>query len=147
MASQIIVRKGGWPVILIVLVVCSVTCIPIIGILAAVALPAYNNYTIRAKSSEVILAASSLRSDIQEYSQSMKRLPTSSEIDVPSPDCRFVESIDWDGARIEVVANQSNVGAALTLTLTPVFDTAEGVITYWDCSAPVGQKFAPSSCR
>src|SRR5947208_12765942 len=44
--------------------------VAIIGILAAVALPAYQDYTIRAKMSEVILAMSSCRTSITEVYQS-----------------------------------------------------------------------------
>src|SRR5262245_27904220 len=44
--------------------------VAIIGILAAVALPAYQNYTIRAKVSELILAASACRTTITEVIQS-----------------------------------------------------------------------------
>src|SRR6185369_1710383 len=43
--------------------------VAIIGILAAVALPAYQNYTVRAKVSEVISAASACRTTITEYIQ------------------------------------------------------------------------------
>ena len=43
--------------------------VAIIGILAAVALPAYQDYTIRAKLSEVVLAASSCRTSITETVQ------------------------------------------------------------------------------
>jgi len=45
--------------------------VAIIGILAAVALPAYQDYTIRAKNSEVILAASTCRTTITEAIQSL----------------------------------------------------------------------------
>ena len=44
--------------------------VAIIGILAAVALPAYQDYTKRAKMSEVILAASACRTSITEIVQS-----------------------------------------------------------------------------
>ena len=44
--------------------------IAIIGILAAVALPAYQDYTVRAKVSEVVLAASQCRTTITETVQS-----------------------------------------------------------------------------
>src|SRR5712691_13565629 len=44
--------------------------VAIIGILAAVALPAYQDYTVRAKMSEVVLAASSCRTTISEVWQS-----------------------------------------------------------------------------
>src|SRR5256884_187473 len=50
--------------------------VAIIGILAAVALPAYQDYTIRAKNSEVILAASACRTTITEVVQSATSLPT-----------------------------------------------------------------------
>src|SRR2546422_1443530 len=43
--------------------------VAIIGILAAVALPAYQDYTVRAKMSEVILAASACRTSITEVYQ------------------------------------------------------------------------------
>ena len=43
--------------------------VAIIGILAAVALPAYQNYTVKARVSEVILAASSCRSTITDIVQ------------------------------------------------------------------------------
>lgn len=49
--------------------------VAIIGILAAVALPAYQDYTIRAKMSEVILAGSACRTSITEVVQSSSTLP------------------------------------------------------------------------
>src|SRR5437016_14620066 len=49
--------------------------VAIIGILAAVALPAYQDYTIRAKMSEVILAMSSCRTSITEVYQSGPTTP------------------------------------------------------------------------
>src|SRR5664279_2025312 len=49
--------------------------VAIIGILAAVALPAYQDYTKRAKLSEVILAASGCRTSITEVYQSATALP------------------------------------------------------------------------
>ncbi len=44
--------------------------VAIIGILAAVALPAYQDYTVRAKISEVVLAASACRTTVTETVQS-----------------------------------------------------------------------------
>ena len=49
--------------------------VAIIGILAAVALPAYQDYTVRAKASEVVLAASACRTSITEVVQSSSSLP------------------------------------------------------------------------
>ena len=50
--------------------------VAIIGILAAVALPAYQDYTVRAKVSEVVLAASSCRTGITEAVQNVERRPS-----------------------------------------------------------------------
>ncbi len=50
--------------------------VAIIGILAAVALPAYQDYTARAKMSEAILAASACRTSITETVQSIDTMPT-----------------------------------------------------------------------
>ncbi len=50
--------------------------VAIIGILAAVALPAYQDYTVRAKMSEVVLAASSCRTSVTEIYQSSSSVAT-----------------------------------------------------------------------
>ena len=49
--------------------------VAIIGILAAVALPAYRDYTVRAKVSEVVLAASSGKTSVSEYVNTSGALP------------------------------------------------------------------------
>src|SRR5688572_25613693 len=53
--------------------------VAIIGILAAVALPAYQDYTARAKMSEAILAASACRTSVTESAQSSSTLPGSGQ--------------------------------------------------------------------
>ena len=49
--------------------------VAIIGILAAVALPAYQDYTVKAKVSEIVLAASACRTNVSEVYQSTSNLP------------------------------------------------------------------------
>lgn len=53
--------------------------VAIIGILAAVALPAYQDYTVRAKMSEVVLAGSQCRTSITEVFQTGTSLPTGAD--------------------------------------------------------------------
>lgn len=121
--------------------------VAIIGILAAVALPAYQNYTIRAKVSELMLAASSARTCITEAAQTNSGSVPASVAD----DCSIAivgkvtgATVGSDGL-ITVTGDtaSSSVGAEVTVTLTPT--ASEGTLT-WACSGnPV--KYVPGSCR
>jgi type IV pilus assembly protein PilA len=118
--------------------------IAIIGILAAVALPAYNNYTIRAKASEVMLAASALRADIQEYNQTEGGLPAAGgDYSVANP-TTMVSSVRWDGSRIIAEASTGALGTALTIYMKA--ESTDGVIDGWTCTAS-NSKYVPANCR
>ena len=54
--------------------------VAIIGILAAIALPAYKDYTVRAKVSELILAGSAGKVQVAEYFQVNGALPTAAQL-------------------------------------------------------------------
>ena len=143
--------------------------VAIIGILAAVALPAYQDYTVRAKASEVILAASSCRTTITELVQA------SSSPDIvaalAATPCTFTASkyvasgtVGLLG-EINVVGNHTNLGGGLTaatagITLSPrdsagaelVPATAGGsTFAEWKCgptaAAPMPAKYLPGSCK
>ena len=148
--------------------------VAIIGILAAVALPAYKDYTVKARMSEVVLAASQCRTTISETIQTMNPTATLSGTNAYGCDAtnptKMVASITADAAtgRITVVPHASNLGqspafnpASDYLTLTPRRDSAgtaykldaanggQGTQVYdWECkSAGAAAKYAPGSCR
>ncbi len=126
--------------------------VAIIGILAAVALPAYQDYTVRAKVSELMLAASSARTCVTEAYQSSggTTVPTTVAADCSIAPLGKVGSATVAGgasAVITVTANSaaSAVGAAATVILTGTVHTAAGTLT-WVCSGnPL--KYVPGSCR
>ena len=66
--------------------------VAIIGILAAVALPAYQDYTIRARASEVILAASSARTAVTEAAQNANGVMTSVGANIVIGTSKFVSA-------------------------------------------------------
>jgi type IV pilus assembly protein PilA len=141
--------------------------VAIIGILAAVALPAYQDYTKRAKLSEVILAASACRTTITEVYQSGSTTPAADGwgCESSSSTSKYVTSIHTtvNGA-ITVVAQgiDANLIDTKAVTLIPA-DSAGAVLTYsgggvainrWVCGSAtltpattIPAKFLPGSCR
>ena len=147
--------------------------VAIIGILAAVALPAYKDYTIKARMAEVVLAASQCRTTISETVQSMNLTSVLSGTNAFGCDAtnptKMVASISADAGTgaITVVPHATNLGqtpaftTSDTITLTPRKDSAgagyalgaanggQGTQVYeWRCtSAGNAARYAPGSCR
>lgn len=123
--------------------------VAIIGILAAVALPAYQDYTIRAKVSELMLAGSAARTCITELYQSVggTAIPTTVGTDCSiAAGGKVVSASISSLGRVDVVGSTAttSVGAAVTVTLTPVTNAA-GSLT-WTCSGS-NNRYVPGSCR
>ena len=72
--------------------------VAIIGILAAVALPAYQTYTVKAKVSEVVLAASQCRTTISEVYQTGTVVPTAGNwgCESASASSKYVQQVTTD---------------------------------------------------
>ena len=136
--------------------------VAIIGILAAVALPAYQDYTARAKVSEIVLAASACRTTITEVVQSATTLPGAGDwgCESSSATSMYVASIDTDGDGVVTVTAGTGINGEVDgadLTLIPsssatavVAPTAGGTINRWICGGTgttIPAKFLPGSCR
>jgi type IV pilus assembly protein PilA len=144
--------------------------VAIIGILAAVALPAYQDYTARAKMSEAILAASACRTSVTETVQSVSgTLPGPGlwgcESKTGTQVSKYVNAIQTNGdGEIRVTVTGINtVANGMALILKPFSDAAAATaivnatsagsaISAWQCGPDAGNandinKFLPGSCR
>ena len=119
--------------------------VAIIGILAAVALPAYQDYTVRAKTTEVILAASGAKTGASEAAATLGGLPTTDQFSPVSQVSKYVASVAWDGSKIVATATGDAKITGSTITLTPA-TTASGVLN-WTCGGNIDKKYRPSSCQ
>jgi len=122
--------------------------VAIIGILAAIALPAYSDYIKRAKVTELILAASDSKLSISEFAQVNNTLVDSGSglIIVTSGDQIDSGSIVVDTGVITVTSAAANIDASLvSVVLTPTLDAATGVVT-WACTG-TPTKLMPASCK
>jgi len=120
--------------------------VAIIGILAAVALPAYVDYTKRAKASEVVLAASSARTCVTEIVQAGSSTPSGMDACgtgfVPT---KYATSMTV-GAATGVITVNGAIDAAndTQVVLTPTF--ASSSVSQWRCTG-TPLKWMPGSCK
>ena len=123
--------------------------VAIIGILAAVALPAYQDYTVRAKVSELILAASSARTAITEKFQTDPSNSASMGVNVTINVAGKVSAALVDTAGTIVVSGSpasTSTGQAVTITVVATsINTTNGTMS-WSCIGTPG-KYMPATCR
>lgn len=135
--------------------------VAIIGILAAVALPAYQDYTKRAKMSEVVLAASACRTTVTEIYQSAATLPAANSwgCEIASGSgSKYVAQVTTDavgnvGAQASGFNDAAIDGQWISLRPSnPGLTLGVGSsIAQWLCgpstASGVPAKFLPGSCR
>ena len=135
--------------------------VAIIGILAAVALPAYQDYTVRAKMSEVMLAASACRTTITEIYQSGGTPPAANMWGCEGATSKYVGGVSTDTNGVILVATTGGLPAG-NVSLVPLVNGAPAVaanlangpigINGWRCGLPadgtsIPAKYLPGSCR
>jgi Tfp pilus assembly protein PilE len=122
--------------------------ISVIGILAAIALPAYQDYTVRAKLAEAAVVAKNASSSVERYYFQYKQIPSTIEetgFTTPRNPSYSGISVDSQNGVVSVLMATSPIqGKSLLMVPSQATD---GTLT-WTCqSADIPQKYLPQGCR
>ena len=126
--------------------------VAIIGILAAVALPAYQDYTIRARVSELAIQASAAKATVSENIAN-----SAGTIDATSCAGLFAAStsnVAVGSVNTQTLACASGIitvtgtakAKSAVLVFTPALDATSGTVK-WTCTTTTEKKYAPAECR
>jgi type IV pilus assembly protein PilA len=136
----------------IIAVVGGVVLVAIVGILAAIALPAYQSYTVRAKASMALGQLVPLKTEVSDFVQKHDRCPVNDDEGFGAPqhyaqgDIANVRIGRFDNghcgleARLQVPGNSQLDGKALWLDYDPGTHA-------WQCRSDVDDKLLPVNCR
>jgi len=131
--------------------------VAIIGILAAVALPAYQDYTVRAKVSEIVLAATSAKNDLIEAATASSAMPLAASFTPATQASKWVKAVTYDYTSPTVATIQVE-GSTADTNLSGKFLSMKGTLSggqiAWVCaggkadaSLPILAKYLPTSCK
>ncbi|GAB2728198.1 pilin [Halomonas garicola] len=149
-------KQGGFTLIELMIVVA------IIGVLAAIAIPQYQNYVARSQASEALTITSGVRADIAEYYALNGKMPDSAsklkaaageaasnnDLDISG---RYVEKVRYSDKKIKATfADESALKGAIMYVAPAADNLANG----WECSWASGGSFTdgkdswlPSGCK
>ncbi|MGH8618735.1 MAG: pilin [Burkholderiales bacterium] len=121
--------------------------VAIIGILASIAMPAYTDYTIRSKVSELVLAASGFKTTISEKALSNGTLASAGVGLTVFVSGRVTGGSVTDAGIIAITGSSASVGTAITVLLRP--SLVVGGRVSWECAtqSAAQYRFVPTECR
>ena len=152
-SAAILPRSGmpGWGIALVVIGVCVFLLLPVATILAAIAIPAYQGYIIRAEVAQGFDVTERTRSLVAEYIGQRGTLPDSNgALGLPKPEAihaRYVSSVRVAGGKVVVTyGNEANtLIRGGHVVIAPVGNAAA---LHWQCSSPdIRDRYLPESCR
>lgn len=139
-------QQGGFTLIELMIVVA------IIGILAAIAIPAYNDYTARAQASEGPKATAGIQTDIALALAETGALPGAGSAADTKAQTLAGKYFAAGGATVGAngvisVAFTNGVLSGQTMTITPTLNAAGDQVASWQCAGLANSAHIPSGCR
>lgn len=129
--------------------------VAIIGILAAIAIPAYTDYTVRAKVTEGIIAASAATIGVSEYYVGQGTMPSSAvdagiTVGRPGPDS-YVQALVYEAASSTVGVVRvifKDIGGDTAFKNVVFTGTGSDTGVTWTCTGgDLAEKYRPANCR
>jgi|SRR5690554_3223568 len=130
--------------------------VAIIGILAAIALPAYQDYTARSQMSEALSLAAGARTAVTEFYTANGQFPTGNEsagLDATATNIsgNYVHSVNVTGGLITVTMKSAGISEGIRGKTMVLSATTNAGSVEWACKTGstngVEAKYLPSSCR
>jgi type IV pilus assembly protein PilA len=124
--------------------------VAIVGILAAIAIPQYQEYTVRSRVSEGLNLASAVKTAVAETYQTTSVFPSSNSLAGVSDSIfsKYVTSVSVSGSGVITVTYSAGVGGGQggnTISFSP---TAAGSAVDWNCTGgTVETRYRPANCR
>jgi type IV pilus assembly protein PilA len=119
--------------------------VAIVGILAAIALPAYQDYVVRSKMAEPIAALAACKTSVAEFYSTKNSLPDTANAGCATTTTQYLASLDV--AAGVITAGTQNTGAGnCGLTLSPIGATGNEIPT-WSGTSDCASKYVPSNFR
>jgi Tfp pilus assembly protein PilE len=133
-----------------VFVVVALIIVMVIGILAAVALPAYQTYTIKAKVSEAIPVGADVAAAVGQHYEQTGQLPSQADVDGflqrAAHHSQYVSGVDLESSTGTLKVHVSARPAEGSFQLVPSSDNNHHLS--WTCTSADGLKrYLPASCR
>lgn len=130
--------------------------VAIIGILAAIALPAYQDYTARSQMAEALSLGAGARTAVTEFYTANGQFPTNNQsagLDATPANIsgNYVDSVTVAGGLITVAMKAAGIAEGIRSKTMVLSATTNAGSVEWACkaggSAAVDAKYLPSSCR
>jgi uncharacterized RDD family membrane protein YckC/Tfp pilus assembly major pilin PilA len=148
MSDTVVVAREPAPTWLIVVAVGLFAFIPVLGVLAAVSIPAYQDYTVRAKIAQAMIETAPAKAAVGKYIEDRDQVPrTLSEASYTFAPTERVDSISIDGrTAVLTVSLAFQPVQGETILYVPARNDQNGIL--WTCRpGTVKPRYLPASCR
>lgn len=140
---------SGWMIAMLIVVVLG---LPMLGILAAIAIPAYQDYTARAKVSQVLSDGAPAKVAVTEFVASQSRCPANGEGGLAPADGDWgpyaqsitVGMLKSESCGMEITVGNTGIAVVDGKRIWLEFDARQQT---WTCTSELADKFLPVDCR